>query len=127
MADLIMVVNRGLEIVNDRIMGAGTEPKYVAWGTGVTAPAQADTGLGTPAAESRTSGTSSKVTTTTTSDTYQVVGAITCTGAGKAITEMGLFDASTSGNLFVRATFSVINVSVNDSVNFTVKTVLAKV
>jgi hypothetical protein len=53
-----------------------------------------------------------------------VVGTITCTGAGKAITEVGLFDASTNGIMFARVTFSAINVSVGDSIQFTLNTVL---
>lgn len=121
-----MVVDRGLEIVVDRILGAGAEPHHIAWGIGTTPPVQGNTGLETASAEARTAGTGSKVNTTTTGDTYQVAGAITCTSAGKAITEVGLFDDATTGNLFVRATFSAINVSVNDSINFTIKTVLAK-
>ena len=126
MADVVMVVNRGLEIVNDRILGAGAEPKYVAWGTGTVAPVAANTALGTPAAEARTAGTGSKTTTTTTNDTYQVVGTIVCTGASKAITEVGLFDAAAAGNLFVRGTFDPINVNVGDSIQFTIKNVLAR-
>lgn len=127
MADVIMVVNRGLELLVDRIMGTGTEPKYVAWGIGTTAPVVANTALESASAEARTTGTSSKQTTTTTGDTYQVIGSITCASAGKAITEVGLFDASTAGNLFVRATFSAINVSVLDSIQFTIKTVIDQV
>ena len=126
MADVVLVVNRGLELVTDRIMGVGTEPKFVAWGTGTVAPAAANTALGTPGAEARTSGTSSKVMTTTTGDTYQVVGTIVCTGSAKAITEVGLFDALTNGNLFVRGTFDPINVNVGDSIQFTIKNVLAR-
>lgn len=126
MADVVMVVNKGLELVTDRIRGVGAEPKYVAWGTGTVAPVAANTALGTPAAEARTDGTSSKVTTATTGDTYQVVGTIVCTGSAKAITEVGLFDASTAGTLFVRGTFDPINVNVGDSIQFTIKNVLAR-
>jgi hypothetical protein len=123
MADKL--TNAGLAIITNRIKGAGTEPNYVHWGTGTTAAAVTDTTLETAGAESRTSGTSTRVTTTATNDTYQVVGTITCTGSGKAITEMGLFDASTDGNLFTRHTFSAINVAVGDSIQFTAKTVYA--
>jgi hypothetical protein len=123
-----MVVNRGLEIVNDRILGAGTEPKWIHWGVGTTAPAQTNTTLETltGVGEARTVGTGSKVTTTTTNDTYQVTGTIVATSA-KTITECGLFDALTSGNMFCRATFTGIGVSINDSIAFTIKAVLAKV
>lgn len=126
MADVMLVVNKGLELVTNRIMGTGAEPKYVHWGTGTTAPAAAQTALVSPGAEARASGTSSKVTTSTTGDTYQVVGTLVCAGAGKAITEVGLFDAATAGNMFVRGTFDAINLSVGDSIQFTIKNVLAR-
>ncbi len=126
MADVMLVTNKGLEIVNDRILGTGTEPKFIAWGTGTTAPAATQTALVTAGTEARTSGTSSKVTTATTNDTYQVVGTIVCAGAAKAITEVGLFDALTSGNMFVRGTFDPINLSVGDSIQFTIKNVLSR-
>ena len=73
--------------------------------------------------EARTVGTGSQATTNTTNDTYQVVGTITCASSGAAITEVGLFDALTSGNLFLRGTFSAINLNVADSIEFTIKTV----
>lgn len=126
MADVMLVTNKGLEIVNDRILGAGSEPKFVHWGTGTTAPAATQTALVTPGTEARTSGTSSKVTTATTSDTYQVVGTLVCAGAAKAITEVGLFDELTSGNMFVRGTFDPINLSIGDSIQFTIKNVLSR-
>ena len=122
MADVVKVTNGGLGIVTNRIKGSGTEPKYVGWGTGTTAADVTDTGLETARAEARTTGTSTQQTTTTTNDTYQVVGSITCASTAAAITEVALFDADTSGNLFLRATFSAINVSVGDSIEFTIKT-----
>lgn len=115
-----VVVNRGKEIIVDRLMGAGTEPKYIAWGTGAGTAAIADTTLFTESAEARTNGTSSKVTTTTTNDTYQVVGTMTATGT-RAITNAGLFDASTSGNLFMKGDFATVNLNNGDSIAFTMK------
>ena len=123
MADTVYVVDGGLAITTNRIKGSGTEPSYVAWGTGATAADPANTGLQTPAAEARTAGTTTQQTTTTTSDTYRVVGTITCTGSSKAITEVALYDASTAGNCFLRGTFDAINVSVGDSIQFTINTV----
>lgn len=122
MADAAVVTNGGLGIITNRMVGSGTEPKYIGWGVGTGAAAVGDTALGSAGAEARTTGTSSRVQTTDANDTYQVVGAITCTGAGKAITEVGLFDAASSGNLFFRGSFSAINVSVGDSIEFTLKT-----
>lgn len=126
MADVMLVTNKGLEIINDRILGAGSEPKYVAWGTGTTAPAATQTALVTPGTEARVAGTASKATTETVNDTYQVVGTIVCASAAKAITEVGLFDALTSGNMFVRGTFDPINLSVGDGIQFTIKNVLSR-
>lgn len=93
---------------------------FVAWGTGTTTAAVTQTTLVTPSAEARTNGTRTAVTTTNASDTYQVVGTITSASA-QAITEVGLFDASTTGNMVVRADFAAINVANGDSVQFTIK------
>lgn len=117
-----LVVNKGKEIIVDRIMGAGTEPKFIAWGTGAGTAAAADTTLFTEGPEARTTGTSSKVTTTTTNDTYQVTGTITASGT-RAVTNAGLFDVvtSSSGNLFVKGDFTTVNLSNGDSIAFTIK------
>lgn len=112
-----MLVTRGKEIIVDRILGNGTEPKYVAIGTGAGTTAASDTTLFTEV-ETRANGTSSKVTTTTTNDTYRVVGTITMTGS-RAITNAGLFDASSTGNLFVKADFSTINLATSDQLQLT--------
>ena len=115
-----VLTNRGKEIIVDRLMGNGTEPKFVAWGTGAGTAAAADTTLFTESAEARVTGTSSKVTTTTTNDTYQVVGTMTAS-AGRTITNAGLFDASTVGNLFIKTDFTGVVLATNDSITFTFK------
>ena len=115
-----VITTKGKEIIVDRIIGNGTEPKFVAWGTGAGTAAVGDTTLFTEAAEARVSGTSSKVTTTTTNDTYQVVGTLTA-AAGKTITNAGLFDASTSGNLFIKTDFTGVVLATSDSITFTFK------
>jgi len=97
-----------------------TKPTYIGWGTGTTAAAATDTGLQTPAAEARTNGTATQQTTTVAGDTFQVVGTITCAGAGKTISEAALFDASTSGNCYVHGVFTGIALDVGDSIAFTV-------
>lgn len=119
-----LVVNAGKAIITNRILGAGTEPKFVGWGTTNTAEAITQTALvaeAAPTTTTRSTGTSSQVTTTTTNDTYQVVGTITAGGA-LAIVEVALFDNATPpGNMFMRAVFSVINVASGDSIQFTIK------
>jgi len=115
-----LLVNTGRAIVTNRIKGSGTEPVYVAYGTGAGTTAAADTTLFTETG-ARQTGTSTQQTTSTTNDTYQVVGTQTA-GGTLAITNAGLFDASTSGNLFVKGDFSTINLSSGDSIQFTFKT-----
>ena len=123
MADVVKVTDVGLAKVTDLLAGVSTvTPGWVGWGTGTTAPVVGNTALETPSAEARTVGTKTQQTTTTTNDTYQVVALITSLSA-QAITEVGVFDALTAGNLFLRATFSAINVSIGDTVTFTIKTV----
>lgn len=124
MADVVMVVSSGLAKITNLLAAISTIcPGWVGWGTGVTAPVEANTTLETPAAEARTVGTKTQQTTNTANDTYQVVALIACTGVGKAITEVAVFDALTGGILFLRGTFSPINLSVGDSITFTIKTV----
>ena len=124
MADVILVVDTGLAKVTDLLAAVTIVcPGWVGWGIGTIAPVVGNTGLGTPSAEARTVGTKTQETTTTTNDTYQVVALISCAGSAKAITEVAVFDALTAGTLFLRGTFAAINLSVGDSINFTIKTV----
>lgn len=111
--------NAGKAITTNRIKGSGTEPSYVAIGTGAGTAAATDTTLFTEV-ESRVAGTSTQQTTTVANDTYQVVGTITAT-ASRAVTNAGLFDASTAGNLFMKGDFSTVNLSTGDSIQLTMK------
>jgi len=115
-----VVTNSGLALVTNRIKGGGTEPNQVAWGTGTGTAAAADTALGTESAEARVAGTSTQQTTTETDDTYQVVGTLVSASA-QSISEAGLLDAATAGNLFVRGDFTPIALAVGESIQFTVK------
>lgn len=115
-----VLTNAGRAIISNRIKGGGTEPNYVAWGTGAGTAAASDTTLFTESAEARVAGTSTQQTTSVTNDSYQVVGTITAS-ATRAITNAGLFDASTSGNLFVKGDFSTVNLSTGDAIQFTIK------
>lgn len=113
--------NAGKAIVTNRLKGAGTEPNYVAWGTGAGTAAATDTTLFTEASEARVAGTSTQQTTTVTDDTYQVVGTMTVAGAGKTITNVGLLDASSGGNLLMKSDFTGIALNVGESIQFTQK------
>jgi hypothetical protein len=126
----VKVVDGGLDIVTNRIKGAGTEPVNIGWGTGAGTAAVADTtlfteklvDLTTSAGTDHTVGTSTRQTTTTTNDTYQVTGTRTATGAG-SVTNAGLFDAASGGNLFLKGDFTAIGLASGDSIAFTIKAV----
>jgi hypothetical protein len=115
-----LLVNTGKAIITNYLNGgSATQPKYVAWGTGAGTTAATDTTLFTEVTP-RVSGTTSQVTTSTTNDTYQVVGTQTA-GTTETITNAGLFDASTSGNLFIKGDFTGVPLSSGDSIQFTFK------
>jgi len=118
-----VIVNGGQAIVTNLVSGiGGTVPKFVAWGTGAGTAAVTDTTLFTETTdEARTSGTVSRVTTTVANDTYQVVGQIIVVTANKTITNTGLFDASTSGNLYFKSDFTGLALNIGDSITFTDK------
>lgn len=124
------VVDGGLDIVTNRIKGAGTEPLNVGWGTAAGTTARTDTtlfteklvDLTTSAGTDHTAGTSSRTTSNTTNDTYQVVATRTATGAG-TVTNAGLFDAASGGNLFLKGDFTGIGLSIGDAIQFTIKAV----
>ena len=116
-----VLTNAGRDILTNRILGSGTEPKFIAWGTGAGTAAAADTTLFTEGPEARTTGTSSRITTSVTNDTYQVVGTITAS-AGRTVTNAGLFDVVTAStpNLFIKGDFSGVVLSSGDGIQFTV-------
>lgn len=122
-----VATNAGRAIITNRLIGSGTEPKFVAIGTGATGADRTavatDTALSTQV-ETRTDGTSSRVTTTVTNDTYRVIGTVTATSA-RAVDEAGTFDAASSGNMMVSATFPVVNLLSGDSIQITADVVFA--
>jgi len=96
---------------------------YLALGTGVTAANISDTTLQTETAASglaRAAATVSRVTTTVTNDTLQLLKAFTA-GASVAITECGMFNDPTTGTLLGRQVFSAVNVVTNDILTITYK------
>jgi hypothetical protein len=118
-------VQAGQDYVVDKIQNTlagdtGVKPEWLGWGTGTVDPVVGDTGLGTAAAEARTQG----VLTQPSADTSRCVGTITCAGAGKTISEVGLFTASAAGTLIIRATFTGIPLLVGDRIEFTLDLVI---
>ena len=118
MATVVKLIATGREICARRVLGTGTEPKRIKWGTGTTAPDDGDVELETISAESAVTGVSSVTTTTTTGDTYRVVGTMT-SNSTQTITEAGLFDPVPT--LFIRGTFDGIPLENGDSIQFTIE------
>jgi hypothetical protein len=123
------VVDGGLDITTNRLKGAGTEPLNIGWGTGAGTTARTDTSLFTEAlvtlaagGTDHTPGTSTRQTTNTANDTYQVVGTRTATGSG-TVTNAGLFDAASGGNLYLKGDFTGIGLASGDSIQFTIKAI----
>ena len=117
-----LLVNTGRAIITNRVKNGATgatEPNFVAWGTGAGTTGATDTTLFTETG-TRVAGTSTQQNTSTTGDTYQVAGIMTA-GGTLAITNAGLFDASTAGNLFIKGDFTTINLSSGDAISFTIK------
>lgn len=105
-------------------------PKYIGIGNGATTAARTavvgDTALSAER-ETRALGTESIVTVTAANDAYQTQGTITATagyqttGANAPIDEAATFDAATTGNMDVSATFTSIGLASGDSLQLTFK------
>lgn len=96
---------------------------YLAIGTGTTAAAVGDTALQTEISTNggaRAAATLSRVTTTVTNDTAQFVYTWTFSGSF-AVTECGVFSASSGGTLLARQVFSALNVVSGDTLAITYK------
>jgi hypothetical protein len=115
-----VLTNAGKAIVATRIKGGGGEPANLGWGTGPGAADVSDTVLFAEAPEARVPGTSSLQTTNVPGDTYQVVATMTAT-APRSITNAGLFDATSGGNLFVHGDFPGVSLQQGDQIQFTIR------
>ncbi len=89
----------------------GTAFDYIAIGTGTTGVVAGDTTLETESM--RVAGTGTQTTTTTTNDTAHLESTFSIVST-LAITESGMLNASSSGTLLNRTTFSAINVENGD-------------
>ena len=109
-----IVVTDGKEYIASRMKDAtATAMSHMAIGTGSTAAAAGDATLGTEAG---------RVSLTSTTVTSNAVAYVATFGAGTgtgAITEAGIFNASSSGTLLCRTVFSVINKGAADTLGIT--------
>lgn len=96
---------------------AGEFMSYIALGTGTTAPAAGDTAL---QAELTGGGNARVIGTLTSSTNTWQSSAIFLPGNGTgAVTEAGLFSASSVGTMFARQTFSAYNKASGDTLTVT--------
>lgn len=110
-----LIVTVGKNGIADQLLASPTigKPTHMGVGTGTTAAAAGDTTLQTELDRN--------ALTTKTRSTNVVT--LTCDWAAGdgtgALTEAGIFDASSAGNLYSRAVFSVINKGALDTLTIT--------
>ena len=108
-----LVVTAGKNWVADRMNNANTVMTHMALGTGTNAAAVGDTTLQTEIDRNA-------LTSTTVSTNTIAYGCTWAAGDGTgAITEAGLFDAASSGDMLARTVFSVVNKGASDSITIT--------
>lgn len=109
-----LVVSAGKDFIAERMKDATTTAmSHMAIGTDTTAATAGDTTLGTEAG---------RVSLTSTTVTSNAVAYVATFGAGTgtgAITEAGLFNASSGGDMLCRTVFSVINKGAADTLGIT--------
>jgi hypothetical protein len=111
-----LVVTVGKNYIASRMKDAtATAMTHMEVGTGTTAAAVGDTTLQTAVASSRVTLTS---TTVTTNSVAYVATFPAGTGTG-ALTEAGIFNASSAGTMLCRTVFSVINKGAADTLGIT--------
>lgn len=113
MADIFTSVGEGL--VADYVDGTASAPTnwYIGWGTGVGTAAKGDSTLFTEVG-TRVAATESQPA----ADTNQFVATLTSSGAN-TITNAGVFDASTSGNMLLKSDFTGIPLADTEQIEFT--------
>ena len=108
-----LVVTAGKNWVADRMNDANTVMTHMAVGTGTNAAAAGDTTL-------QTENDRNALTSTTVTDNAVAYVATWAAGdATAAITEAGIFDAATGGDMLARTVFSVVNKGAADSMTIT--------
>jgi hypothetical protein len=111
-----LVVTTGRDAIIERLDSspATTQPTHMAIGTGNAAPAAGNTTLGTEIDRNAlTSNTASGGVLT------MVGNWAAGDGTNSAIAEAGVFNASSAGTMYSRATFTAINKGANDTLQIT--------
>ena len=108
-----LVVTAGKNWVADRMNDVNTVMTHMALGTGTNAAAVGDTTLQTEIDRNA-------LTSTTVSTNTIAYGCTWAAGdATGAITEAGLLDAASAGDMLARTVFSVVNKGASDSITIT--------
>ncbi len=114
-----LIVNAGLNFICDRMKANDTEAvmSHMALGSGSTAAAASDTSLG-----SQLGSREELDSSTVTANQIVYVASFEAGDATGAVTEAGIFNASSSGTMLCRTVFSVVNKAADDtlSVNWTI-------
>jgi hypothetical protein len=108
-----LVVTSGKGFIASRMVSTPTAMSHMAIGSGTVDPAVGDTTLGTELG---------RVTLTSSAAVAAVVTYIASFGAGVgtgAVTEAGIFNASSAGTMLCRTEFAVVNKGADDSLSIT--------
>ena len=108
-----LVVTAGKNWVADRMNNANTVMTHMAVGTGSTAAAAGNTALVTETDRN------ALTSTTVTDNAVAYVATWAAGDATAALTEAGIFDAASSGDMLARTVFSVVNKGAADSMTIT--------
>lgn len=108
-----LVVTTGKGFIAGRMVGTPTVMSHMAIGSGTVDPVVGDTALGTELG---------RVSLTSSAASGAVVTYVASFGAGTgtgAVTEAGIFNASSAGTLLCRTEFAVVNKGADDSLSIT--------
>ena len=108
-----LVVTAGKNWVADRMNNANTVMTHMAVGTGTTVAAAGNTALVTETDRN------ALTSTTVTANAVAYVATWAAGDATAALTEAGIFDAASSGDMLARTVFSVVNKGAADSMTIT--------
>ena len=112
-----LIVDTGLNFICDRMKDDETAMTHMALGSGSTAAAAGDTTLGSQLGSREVLDSS-----TVTNNQIVYVSSFEAGDATGAVTEAGIFNASSGGTMLCRTVFSVVNKAADDtlSVNWTI-------
>lgn len=110
-----LVVGSGLDFIASRMGGTSSSVmSHMGIGSGTTAAANGDTDL-----QSALGSRASITSTTVTDNAIQYVASFAAGVGTGAVTEAGVFNASSAGDMLCRTVFSVVNKAAEDSMTIT--------